>query len=442
VLDDLQEECHGREIVESEGHCDRQWNELFHRLIYSPSPVRARNAGMKVNIIPTANLALVFVLFACGNTDSPGASQTCSKLSSSVQDRFREMSGPLGCTPTTSLVPDPPDGCDGANALLATAKQEYATLATAGGCDGSPPDLSSSLAKYEQDYAASEPFVAHQIKRDRFTIAAREFGAAHAGQGPTVILMHGFPDDQHLYDRVAPLLGQRFQTITFDFVGWGASESPPEGYTYTVDELRADLEAVVAYFAPTAVVPVVHDASGWPGIDWALDNESRVAALVLLNTTYYPIDGLKPPYVIRALSANDLRGTFLDALGTDALISRALFHAQVGQFFSSSEAKNAYLPVLEASATKAAAGIIGLTNDLRSVLIARMANVPRMQAFQKPVLVAFGADDPFLNTTVAKTFSGDFPNSRLDLVTSAGHYVQLDAPDAVAEAIREIVPIP
>jgi pimeloyl-ACP methyl ester carboxylesterase len=142
--------------------------------------------------------------------------------------------------------------------------------------------------------------------------------------------------------------------------------------------------------------------------------------------------------VIRGLSANDLRGTLLDALGTDPLMTRALFHAQVGQFFSSPEAKDTYLPVLEASATKAAAGIVGLTNDLRSVLIARMANVPRMQAFAKPVLVAFGADDPFLNTTVAMTFAGDFPNARLELVPSAGHYVQLDAPDAVAAAIEKI----
>src|SRR5882672_2002842 len=170
--------------------------------------------------------------------------------------------------------------------------------------------------------------------------------------------MHGFPDNQHLYDRVAPALGGTHQTITFDFVGWGDSTLPPPDHEYTVEGLRADLEAVLGYFHSTQVVPVVHDASGWPGIDWALDNEAQVSALVLLNTTYHLIDGIAPPYVIRALSSPDLRPAFLDALGTDDLMTRSVFRAQVGEFFTSNAAMQISLPVLEAFIPRARAGLI------------------------------------------------------------------------------------
>jgi haloalkane dehalogenase len=241
----------------------------------------------------------------------------------------------------------------------------------------------------------------------------------------------------HDNDRVAPLLGQTHRTITFDFVGWGHSTRPPAGYAYTVDSLHDDLDAVVAYFHLTEVIPVVHDASGWPGIDWALDHEPQVAALVLLNTVYHLINGTAPPYVIRALSSPDLRAPFLEALGTDDLMNRALFRAQVGEFFVNDEAKAALLPVLEASFPRAA--LIGLTENLLATVLARNANLARMQAFAKPVTVAFGAEDPFLNEAVAKGFAKAFPQAKLELVPSAGHYVQLDKPDAVVDAIRAAI---
>jgi pimeloyl-ACP methyl ester carboxylesterase len=389
---------------------------------------------------PTHSLGYTTILFgalaaACGASPEKETVATCD-LPKGVASRFDEMKGPLGCAASTSLIPDPPGGCEGATELVRAAEHEYRTLYNDAGCSGDPPELASALSSYEADFASRHPFVEHRISRDGFTIAAREFGAEHAGEGPTVVLMHGFPDNQHLYDRVAPSLGESFRTITFDFVGWGASSQPPADYEYTAEALRADLEAVLAYFGPSRVVPVVHDASGWPGIDWALDNEGAVSALVLLNTTYYALEGIAPPYVIRALSSSDLRPTFLEAVGADELMTRATFRAQVGEFFSDADARTKYLPVFEASIGKARAGLIGLTGSLQSTVLARNGELDRMRAFSRPVTVAFGKDDPFLNVKVAQDFAEVFQGSKLVLIPSANHYVQLDQPDAVIDVIR------
>lgn len=45
------------------------------------------------------------------------------------------------------------------------------------------------------------------------------------GEGPPIVLMHGFPDNLHLYDNLYPLLTGR-RVIAFDFVGWGRSDNP------------------------------------------------------------------------------------------------------------------------------------------------------------------------------------------------------------------------
>lgn len=383
----------------------------------------------KPSALKFAIFSQVFLAFAaCGDDAADADIHTPDALPASVSARFEQLEGPLGCAPTTSFTPDPPDGCAGAQAFVAAAKREYLAVAS------DHTDLPARLAAYQKQFAAAHPFVSHSISRDGFIIAAREFGAEHANDGPSIVLMHGFPDNQHLYDYVAPALGAAHRTITFDFVGWGDSSQPPPDYAYTIDSLRADLDAVVGYFGSSAIVPVVHDASGWPGIDWALDNESKVRALVLLNTTYQLIAGIAPPYVIRALSASDLRQQFIDALGDDPNFNRALFRAQVGMFFDDDAARADMLPVLEAQLPGAA--LVGLTSEVRDGSIARLENVPRMATFAKPVAIAFGADDRMLNRDVANGLAMSFPHASLEMVDGAAHYVQLDQPERVVAVVN------
>ncbi len=79
----------------------------------------------------------------------------------------------------------------------------------------------------------------------------------------------------------------------------------------------------------------------------------------------------------------------------------------------------------------------GLNAVLRQAIADRARNLPRMAKFKPPVLIVFGADDRSLNSGVAREFDDIFPNSSLHLVKKACHYVQLDAPAAVAKFVLE-----
>ena len=76
--------------------------------------------------------------------------------------------------------------------------------------------------------------------------------------------------------------------MVFDFLGWGSSDKPL-GYPYTAQNQEADLDAVVRQLNLAQVVPVAHDTSGPPAIDWALRHPDQVAALILLNTYYWQL---------------------------------------------------------------------------------------------------------------------------------------------------------
>src|SRR5262249_31093562 len=131
------------------------------------------------------------------------------------------------------------------------------------------------------------------VSRGQHRIYVRD----HTGADPPIVLMHGFPDNVHLYDRLAPCLSPPRRVVRFDFLGWGSSDKP-SGYPYTAANHVGDLDAVITQLGLEQAVLVAHDASGIPTIDWALAHSERVTGLVLLNTYYCETPTLRRPEAI------------------------------------------------------------------------------------------------------------------------------------------------
>jgi haloalkane dehalogenase len=226
--------------------------------------------------------------------------------------------------------------------------------------------------------------------------------------------------------------------VVFDFLGWGASDKPT-GHRYTATNQVDDLDAVIEHLGLASVVPVAHDASGPPAIDWALEHPHRVAGLVLLNTYYARMPGLRPPEAIRVFSTPLVRSVArpVSRLFGD-LVFRRMYRWQVGRFFRDPEVREQFLPLLYRQFTvspSAHEAFFGLNRDLRSAVAAGTAALPRLRRFARPVRIVFGAADPYLNTRVARRFHASLPTSELFLLDGARHYVQLDEPQEVARLI-------
>jgi haloalkane dehalogenase len=316
-------------------------------------------------------------------------------------------------------------------------------LVALAGC-ASPPDTQAQYDRHTAQFNAAQPHTTHTIVRpDGLRLHAREFGAAFRGQGPSLVLMHGFPDNGHLYDALVPELSSRFHVITFDFLGWGQSDKPAV-HDYRVASQRTDLEAVVAQLDLQQVVPVVHDLSGQAGIDWALDNEARTAAVVLLNTYYTPMPTLVAPEAIQFYSTPGvLRNLMVWAATKSGINFQSGVASQLTAFFKNADARERYLPVVTHGASAMRPAFFSATAALWPEVQARQAQLPRLQRFGRPVHVVFGEADPYLNAGVAAEFRQLFPVGSLHLVSGAGHYVQLDDPVAVGRILREALkPLP
>lgn len=278
------------------------------------------------------------------------------------------------------------------------------------------------------------PAVEHRVAASGGSIHVLEY----PGKDPAIVLLHGFPDNTHLYDRLLPHLRGR-HVVAFDFIGWGAS-SRPAGHRYTFDGLTADLDAVMRKVVHDSAVLVGHDASGPPVVDWALAHRDRVAGLVLLNTFYGITPTVDAPDAIKVFSTPGFL-PLQRALDDSFAGFSWLFRWQVGAFISDPAIRGPLVARLlrqfrgRGSARPA---FLGLNRDLNAAIAAETARQPRLAELSGvPVRIVFGDRDRYLNPGVARSLQALIPGSRLTLLP-ARHYVQVDRPADVAREIRAV----
>src|SRR5882724_1290591 len=146
-------------------------------------------------------------------------------------------------------------------------------------------------------------FSEHHIPRGDGRIYARDY----AGAGPAFVLMHGFPDNLKIYDHLVPYLvagGRR--VVTFDFLGFGASDKPA-GAAYSFNQQLGDLEAVVQGLSLGKIVPVAHDASGIATLNYALAHPAGVDSVIMLNSAYAEDDTALWPEMITLFATKSLQ---------------------------------------------------------------------------------------------------------------------------------------
>ncbi|MEW6519106.1 MAG: alpha/beta hydrolase [Thermodesulfobacteriota bacterium] len=265
----------------------------------------------------------------------------------------------------------------------------------------------------------------------------RIYTREYPGTEPAIILLHGFPDNLHLYDRLVPRLAPR-RLVTFDFLGWGGSDKPA-AYPYSAASQLLELAEVIKQLQLEQVVLVAHDASGPPALDWALAQPGQVAGLVLLNTYYCAMPTLRAPEAIRLFSTPLVRTV---ARPVSRLFGNFLFHRmfiwQVGRFFRDREVREQFLPLLyqqfEADPSTRPA-FFRLNEDLLPTIRSHTTMIPALKEFKRPVRIIFGEADPYLNAGVARSFHSLLPASELFLLPGARHYVQMDEPEEVARLI-------
>jgi|SRR5579883_1228434 len=260
-------------------------------------------------------------------------------------------------------------------------------------------------------------------------LSAGRIHVTRGGEGPPLLLIHGWVVSGLYFRAVRPALEQRYTVYTLDLPGHGDSASPPpDRFAYDLPAFASLVtEAMDALSIPSARV-WGHSMGGGVAMTLAARHPERVERLVLEDAAVYPFPfPLKGrlaflPLVGRSLFTklymkrdlvNHLRSVHLDPrVATDEDVE------YFWQRFNRPGAREA----LYASLTT----LHSLTDDN-----ADPANV------KAPTLVLWGDSDPTVPPSRAERLAKAIPGARLEIVRACGHSPHEEKPD---EALRAILP--
>jgi haloalkane dehalogenase len=283
-------------------------------------------------------------------------------------------------------------------------------------------------------------FLERHIPRGQGSVYARDY----EGAGSAFVLMHGFPDNLQIYDRLIPhLVAAGRRVVTFDFLGYGASDKPA-GANYSFRQQLGDLEAVLEALNLEKIVPVGHDAGGPAAINFTLNHPDRVSSLCLLNTFYGAAPTLQLPELI-ALFANPGLKALAGALLKSPEQLAWVFRFQQLKFLETLPEKNkatfesVLTPIINnnfnfGKAAGSGPAFAQMTAQVFEEVGRNTARLHQLEALDVPVKIIWGDADLALNAGVAEDLQSHLKKASLQ-VLSAGHWPQIDEPDQVAKAM-------
>ncbi len=276
-----------------------------------------------------------------------------------------------------------------------------------------------------------------EFTRDGITIAYDV-----VGEGPPVLLLHGFPQTRALWTDVAARLAARFTVVTADLRGYGASSKPkasPDLVEYSFRAMAADQHALMRHLGHARFHLVGHDRGARTAYRLALDAPEAVASLTLMDIL--PTDALLAAWTYKVSKAY-FHWSFL---AQPAPFPERMIEADPDHFYEAcllgwGGASLTDFPALEIyrAAWREPSTIAGMTNDYRAaVTIDQMHDDEDAgRTLDMPALVLWGA-----NGAMAKNFDvAEVWRPRLSRMTAraipGGHFFIDQHPDETADALE------
>lgn len=248
------------------------------------------------------------------------------------------------------------------------------------------------------------------------------------GQGPLIVMIHGFPDYWYTWRSQMDALSTNYQVVALDMRGYNLSDKPKGVENYDMRLLVGDVAAVIHHLGKNRAVIVGHDWGGAVAWQFAMNLPDMTEKLIILNLPHFR--GL-----MRELAHNpeqqknsQYARTFQEEDAHKMLTAEAL-----AAWVTEEAARKKYIEAFRRS-------------DFEAMLNYYRQNYPRepyvedtspIVKVKVPVLMFHGLKDPYL-LHQALNGTWEWIDNELTLVTipSASHFVHRDAAESVTRTMK------
>ncbi len=262
-------------------------------------------------------------------------------------------------------------------------------------------------------------------ERRRVGTSGGELSYVEAGDGPPVVLLHGFPSSSYLWRREIPLLAGRMRVIAPDLLGYGESDKPP-GAPLSLAAQAGYVGELLSELGVGSPALVGHDIGG--GVAQLLAAGGMATTLVLVDPVAFgdwPSDGMRTVQATpRASETKEVaeriaRLAFEVGMEHHAFLSPAELDVYVAPWIANPPA------LFRAARAVDGRGLEGVAATLA--------------AQGMPVFVLWGEEDAFNPSSLAERLLEALPGATVALLPGCGHFVTEDAPTTTGPLIYEFL---
>ncbi len=283
-----------------------------------------------------------------------------------------------------------------------------------------------------------ETMLPRNLSRYRIAVADQEMAVMETGSGRDVLLVHGNPTWGFLYRKVCQALaGEPFRLICPDLVGFGLSSKPKSAGAHTLAAHEAWMSELIETLDLRDAILVVQDWGGPIGLLGAAAHPDRFVGKVILNTVVGPPKvGFKPTAFHRFANMPLISDFAFRGLGFP---QRRLSMAQGNKESIRGVVSRAYQWPLQSFRNRVAplATARMVPNSQKHPSIEPLTRCREyVESSDGPVSIVWGDRDPILGRAVHR-LKRLLPNAEVTR-TEAGHFLQEEVPDEIADAIRRV----
>ena len=258
--------------------------------------------------------------------------------------------------------------------------------------------------------------------------------AAGPEDGPLVVLLHGFPEFWYGWRHQIPaLVDAGYRVVVPDQRGYNRSGAPRAVAAYDLDLLADDVCALIDAAGRTRASVIGHDWGAMVGWHLAHAHPGRLRRLSVLNVPH--------PRVfrdtLRSNPAQLLRSTYALFFQLPALPEWLLGYND-GQLLAALLRGSSHPSTFDDTdlaiyrqAWRRPGRLRGMLNWYRAAGRRALRTAPPSAPVEVPTLVVWGAQDVALHRRMAAPSAAMCVDSRLEIIDTATHWVQHDAPDLV-----------
>lgn len=255
------------------------------------------------------------------------------------------------------------------------------------------------------------------------------------GQGSPIVMVHGNPAWSFVYRKLIDGLREHYRCIAPDHIGFGQSDKPYD-WSYIPQDHAANLDQLLESLDLQDITLVVQDWGGPIGLSYAIAHPERIKNLIILNTWMWSV---RDDWYYRMFSGfvGGAIGRFL-CRHFNFFVNSVMSVAYGERSKLTLENHRHYRDALPTPENRKGTWVFPKHIIAASEWLDALWN-QREKLANKHVMLAWGMKDIAFREKELNRWQSVFPEAAVHRFETAGHFVQDEAGDEIAEMMREML---